>query len=84
MRCASDLISLGEERAPQLPRLLFKEFEFHGFLGKRRTASLGWHYDFSAGGLKQAGEPPSLLLAGEIRQSRRSSCRTRMGLAACR
>jgi hypothetical protein len=56
MRYASGLISLGEEHAllVQLPRLPFKEFKFHGFLGKRR---------FSAGGLKQAGGPPNFLSA---------------------
>lgn len=40
----------------------FKEFEFHGFLGKRRTVSYGWHYDFNGGGLKKAAEMPALLL----------------------
>ena len=45
-----------------LPALRFKEFEFHGFLGKRRTVSFGWHYDFNGGGLKQAGELPQFLL----------------------
>lgn len=64
MRYASDLISFGEERAllEQLPGLPFKEFEFHGFLGKRRTVSFGWHYDFNGGGLKQAGDLPDFLL----------------------
>jgi alkylated DNA repair dioxygenase AlkB len=57
------LISAGEERAllDKLPALPFKEFEFHGFLGKRRTVSYGWHYDFNGGGLKQAGELPDFL-----------------------
>lgn len=64
MHYASDLISFGEERAllEQLPGLPFKEFEFHGFLGKRRTVSFGWHYDFNGGGLKQAGDLPDFLL----------------------
>ena len=37
-----DLLSAIEERAllEHLPGLPFKEFEFHGFLGKRRTVSL--------------------------------------------
>jgi alkylated DNA repair dioxygenase AlkB len=43
--------------------LPFKEFEFHGFLGKRRTVSFGWHYDFNGGGLKQAGEFPEFLVS---------------------
>ncbi len=64
MRYAAELISPDEERAllEVLPALRFKEFEFHGFLGKRRTVSFGWHYDFNGGGLKQAGELPQFLL----------------------
>jgi alkylated DNA repair dioxygenase AlkB len=64
MRYAPELISAREEHAllDNLPALPFKEFEFHGFLGKRRTVSFGWHYDFNGGGLKQAGELPEFLL----------------------
>jgi alkylated DNA repair dioxygenase AlkB len=64
MRYAPDMISRGQERAllEKLPGLPFKEFEFHGFLGKRRTVSFGWHYDFNGGGLKQAGDLPDFLL----------------------
>ena len=64
MRYVPRLISPGEERAllDKLPALPFKEFEFHGFLGKRRTVSFGWHYDFNGGGLKQAGLLPEFLL----------------------
>ena len=64
MRYAPELISPAEERAllQKLPTLPFKEFEFHGFLGKRRTVSFGWHYDFNGGGLKQAGKLPDFLL----------------------
>ena len=28
----------------------FKEFEFHGFKGKRCVVSFGWRYDFNGGG----------------------------------
>ena len=64
MRYAPELISPAEERAllQKLPALPFKEFEFHGFLGKRRTVSFGWHYDFNGGGLKEAGKLPDFLL----------------------
>jgi alkylated DNA repair dioxygenase AlkB len=64
MRYVPRLISPGEERAllDKLPALPFKEFEFHGFLGKRRTVSFGWHYDFNGGGLKQARLLPEFLL----------------------
>ena len=33
--------------------LPFKEFEFHGFLGKRRVVSFGFRYDFNGGGLTE-------------------------------
>ncbi len=63
MRYAPDLIAVDEERAllDKVAALPFKEFEFHGFLGKRRTVSFGWHYDFNRGGLKQADELPGFL-----------------------
>jgi alkylated DNA repair dioxygenase AlkB len=47
------------ERVRELP---FKEFEFHGFIGKRRTVSFGWHYDFNERSLGQADDIPSFLL----------------------
>jgi hypothetical protein len=31
-----------------LHELPFRDFEFHGYTGKRRVVSFGWHYDFSA------------------------------------
>jgi alkylated DNA repair dioxygenase AlkB len=64
MRYVAGLISPAQERAllEKLPGLPFKEFEFHGFLGKRRTVSFGWHYDFNGGRLKQAGLLPEFLL----------------------
>jgi alkylated DNA repair dioxygenase AlkB len=64
MRYATDVLSEKEERAllDALPSLPFKEFEFHGFLGKRRVVSFGWHYDFNGGGLRTAGELPEFLL----------------------
>src|SRR3984885_1049351 len=41
--------------------LPFKEFEFHGFLGKRRVASFGHGYDFNSGALKDAEPMPDFL-----------------------
>jgi len=46
----------------QFANLPFKEFEFHGFLGKRRTVSYGWRYDFNGGGLQRTEDMPSFLL----------------------
>jgi alkylated DNA repair dioxygenase AlkB len=42
--------------------LPFKEFEFHGFVGKRRTVSYGWHYDFAQSALHEAADIPAFLL----------------------
>src|SRR5262245_1674999 len=37
----------------RLGMLPFKEFEFHGFKGKRRVVWFGWRYDFNGGGLRK-------------------------------
>ena len=44
-----DVISAGEESRllAEITLLPFKEFQFHGFEGKRRVVSFGWRYDFS-------------------------------------
>jgi alkylated DNA repair dioxygenase AlkB len=59
-----DLICTAAEQAllQELQALPFKEFEFHGFLGKRRVVSFGWRYDFSGGGLQQTDDMPAFLL----------------------
>ena len=64
MRYAPELISPREERelVAALGTLPFKEFEFHGFLGKRRVVSFGWRYDFNGGGLKETAAIPEFLL----------------------
>src|SRR5690349_8775446 len=46
-------------RVRELP---FREFEFHGYLGKRRVVSFGWRYDFSGSGLTKAEDIPEFLL----------------------
>jgi alkylated DNA repair dioxygenase AlkB len=46
-------------RVRELP---FREFEFHGFLGKRRVVSFGWQYDYSGRGLRKADDIPDFLL----------------------
>jgi alkylated DNA repair dioxygenase AlkB len=64
MRYAPEVISREEEEAllDKLPALPFKQFEFHGFLGKRRVVSFGWRHDFNGGGLGKAGAIPEFLL----------------------
>jgi alkylated DNA repair dioxygenase AlkB len=52
------------ENVRELP---FKAFEFQGFVGKRRTVSFGWHYDFNERMLRQAeGIPPFLLSLRDV------------------
>jgi alkylated DNA repair dioxygenase AlkB len=60
----SGLISPDEERelVRHIETLPFKEFEFHGFLGRRRVVSFGWRYDFNDGGLREADDIPAFLL----------------------
>jgi alkylated DNA repair dioxygenase AlkB len=72
MRYAAGLIGPEEEQAlvRALAGLPFREFEFHGFLGKRRTVSFGWHYDFNGGGLKHASDIPDFLLPVRARAAR--------------
>ena len=59
-----DLLSPHEEgelvrRFADLP---FKNFEFHGYVGKRRVVSFGWRYDFGDATLTEAEDLPSFLL----------------------
>lgn len=42
--------------------LPFKDFEFHGFTGKRRVVSFGWRYDYTERRLREAGDIPLFLL----------------------
>src|SRR4029078_993909 len=46
----------------EIERLDLKEFEFHGYLGKRRTKSFGWHYSFASESLNQSESMPEFLL----------------------
>ena len=45
----------------QIRELPFKEFEFHGFTGKRRVVSYGWQYDFNDSTLRKANDMPEFL-----------------------
>ncbi len=64
-RYRAELISAEEERAllARVRELPFRDFEFHGYTGKRRVVSFGWHYDFSARHLRKAEDIPDFLLA---------------------
>jgi alkylated DNA repair dioxygenase AlkB len=63
-RYAADVIDADEEArlVEAFADLPFKEFEFHGFFGKRRVVSFGFRYDFNGGGLQQAAPMPPFLL----------------------
>ncbi|MES2523513.1 MAG: alpha-ketoglutarate-dependent dioxygenase AlkB [Gemmatimonadota bacterium] len=62
-RYQSELITPQAEATlvDELRALPFREFEFHGYTGKRRVVSFGWHYDFSARTLEQADDMPAFL-----------------------
>lgn len=60
----ADILTLTEEALligafAQLP---FKEFDFHGFTGKRRVVTFGWRYDYDAARIREAEELPEVLL----------------------
>lgn len=59
-----ELIGPSDEDAlvARIRELPYREFEFHGYLGKRRVVSFGWHYDFSGQRLRKADDIPDFLL----------------------
>lgn len=63
-RYAPDLIDASEEAClvEAFAELPLKEFEFHGFLCKRRVVAFGFRYDYNGGGLQQAAPMPDFLL----------------------
>src|SRR5258708_38241859 len=73
---------LEERLLGQFADLPFKEFEFHGYLGKRRVVSFGHRYDYGRRAVLTAEPMPAFLLplreiaggfsglpAGEFRQA---------------
>ena len=63
-RYRSDVIAAADERLllERIRELPFKDFEFHGYVGKRRVVSFGWHYDFSDSVLRATEDIPEFLL----------------------
>ena len=59
-----DFISPDEEQqlVRHIQTLPLKDFEFHGFVGKRRVVSFGWRYDFSESELQKVDDIPPFLL----------------------
>ena len=62
-RYQAGVIGVDEERAlvRDIGQLPFREFEFHGYTGKRRTVSFGWQYDFGASTLRKVDDIPPFL-----------------------
>jgi alkylated DNA repair dioxygenase AlkB len=62
-RYQADVLPEAEERelVERIRQLPLKEFEFHGYVGKRRVVSYGWHYDFGERRLHQVDEIPEFL-----------------------
>ena len=62
-RYQADILSPAEEcdLLASFADLPFREFEFQGFLGKRRVVSFGWRYDFNTRELQQTEYIPSVL-----------------------
>jgi alkylated DNA repair dioxygenase AlkB len=63
-RYQADLITPAEEAdlVAHVRTLPFKDFEFHGFSGKRRVVSFGWRYDFDDRSLQKADDIPPFLM----------------------
>jgi alkylated DNA repair dioxygenase AlkB len=63
-RYQRDLITVDDEQQllVAIRALPFREFEFHGFTGKRRVVSFGWKYDFSSRRIDKVEDIPSFLL----------------------
>ena len=63
-RYEPEVVEAAEEEAlvARVKELPFREFEFHGYKGKRRVVSFGWKYEFSGGGqLHKADDIPEFL-----------------------
>ncbi len=63
-RYQPELVSAEEETelVARIRELPFREFEFHGYRGKRRVVSFGWRYDFNTRELLRTNDIPDFLL----------------------
>src|SRR5215208_6918580 len=61
--CRDDFVSPEEETelVSHIATLELREFEFHGYLGKRRVTSFGLRYDFNDMAVHEAAEIPEFL-----------------------
>jgi DNA oxidative demethylase len=69
---ADNAVSQDEEAAliAAIDSVELAPFRFHGWLGKRLTASFGWSYDFAGGGFSPAEPLPDWLLPLRERAAR--------------
>jgi hypothetical protein len=60
----TDFLSPSQESAlvDHVRDLDFREFEFHGYQGKRRVVSFGFRYDYNDGKLRTVDDIPAFLL----------------------
>jgi len=60
-----EIITRDEEKklVEHIRELPLKEFEFHGFIGKRRTVSYGWKYSFADAKLYKSDDIPPFLVS---------------------
>jgi alkylated DNA repair dioxygenase AlkB len=63
-RYRPDVISSDQEREllERMRELPFREFEFQGYVGKRRVVSYGWKYDFNERQLQKVDDIPPFLI----------------------
>jgi alkylated DNA repair dioxygenase AlkB len=66
---ANGVIAREQESAllDHIRELPFREFDFHGYKGKRRVVSFGWRYDFSSRVLHRVDDIPDFLLPARER-----------------
>lgn len=62
-RYRPDVLSAEEEQIllERVRELPFREFEFQGYVAKRRVVSFGWQYDFNQRTLRKADDIPPFL-----------------------
>ncbi|MBV8521691.1 MAG: alpha-ketoglutarate-dependent dioxygenase AlkB [Acetobacteraceae bacterium] len=64
LKQGQEIVTPREERAliASIDAIDLSPFRFHGWLGKRLTASYGWHYDFDRGSFGPTAPIPDWLL----------------------
>jgi alkylated DNA repair dioxygenase AlkB len=63
-RYQPDVLTPGDEQSllERVRKLPLREFEFQGYVGKRRVISYGWNYDFNERKIQRAEDIPDWLL----------------------